>query len=111
MWRDDILVRERGVTKNYIDVIIEDGVSWRFTGFYGEPEWNRMHMSWDVQRSIKGDLRSPWLVMGDFNEILYNLEEVDQDHKDICRRFMMYWWIVNLMIWVSGVIGLLGKEG
>lgn len=40
LWRDDVNVRVQGVTKNYIDVIIDDDVSWRFTGVYGEPEWN-----------------------------------------------------------------------
>lgn len=75
MWRDDINVLVQGVTKNYIDVIIDNGVTWRFTGVYGEPEWNQKHLTWDALSSIKGDLRMPWLLMGDFNEILYNLEK------------------------------------
>ena len=37
---DEISVRMQGVTKNYIDVIIEEEGGWRFTGIYGEPEWN-----------------------------------------------------------------------
>jgi len=40
MWRDEISVRMQGVTKNYIDVIIEEEGGWKFTGIYGEPEWN-----------------------------------------------------------------------
>lgn len=75
LWRDDVNVRVQGVTKNYIDVIIDDDVSWRFTGVYGEPEWNRKHVTWDILRSIKGDPRVPWIGMGDFNEILYNMEK------------------------------------
>jgi len=75
MWRDDINVRVQGVTRNYIDVIIENGISWRFTGVYGEPEWNQKHVTWEALRSIKGDLSTPWLLMGDFNEILYNIEK------------------------------------
>ena len=75
MWRDDINVRVQGVTRNYIDVIIENGISWQFTGVYGEPEWNQKHVTWEALRSIKGDLSTPWLLMGDFNEILYNIEK------------------------------------
>ena len=37
---DEISVRMQGVTKNYIDVIIEEEGGWKFTGIYGEPEWN-----------------------------------------------------------------------
>lgn len=75
LWRDDITVRIQGITKNYIDVLIEGEGSWRFTGIYGEPEWSQKAQTWDVMRSIRGDLRTPWLVMGDFNEILYNSEK------------------------------------
>ena len=38
MWRDDISVQVQGITKNYIDVMIDNGVSWRFMGVYGKPE-------------------------------------------------------------------------
>jgi hypothetical protein len=31
MWRNNVKVIEKSVTKNYIDVIIEDDISWRFT--------------------------------------------------------------------------------
>ena len=32
-------------------------------------------MTWEALRSIKGDLSTPWLLMGDFNEILYIIEK------------------------------------
>ena len=63
------------VTKNYIDVIIEEEGGWRFTGIYGMPEWNQKGRTWDAICSIRGDLTAPWLLMGDFNEILYNSEK------------------------------------
>lgn len=75
LWKEEINIHRQGVTKNYIDVIIEEGVGWRFTGIYGEPEWNQKGRTWNAIRSIKGDLTVPWLLMGDFNEILYNSEK------------------------------------
>jgi hypothetical protein len=40
-WRDNVRTSIKGVTKNYIDVVIEGDFSWRFTGVYGEPSWVR----------------------------------------------------------------------
>jgi hypothetical protein len=42
---------------------------------YDEPEWNQKHVTWDALRAIKSDLRIPCRLMGDFNEILYNIEK------------------------------------
>ena len=39
------------------------------------PEWNQKGRTWDAICSIRGDLTAPWLLMGDFNEILYNSEK------------------------------------
>lgn len=52
-------------------------------------------------------LRSPWLVMGDFNEILYNLEK--EGGRPRPQRHLQAFH--DVLIWVSGVMGLLGKEG
>jgi len=75
LWNEETSIRVQGVTKNYIDVIIEEEGGWRFTGFYGEPDWRRKELSWATIRAIKGDVTVPRLLMGDFNEILYNSEK------------------------------------
>jgi len=75
MWREEVKIRMKGIIHNYIDVLIEDDGGWRFTGIYGEPEWNQKGRTFDAIRSIKGDMSVPWLLMGDFNEILYNSEK------------------------------------
>lgn len=50
MWTSDISIREQGITKNFINVIMDNGVpKWRFT--------------WDALCSIHGDGCIPWLVM------------------------------------------------
>ena len=74
MWTSDISIREQGISKNFIDVVIDNGEpNWRFIGLYGEPEWSQKSVTWDALHSIRGDGSIPWLVMGDFNEILFGV--------------------------------------
>ena len=75
LWKEEVNIRLQAVTQNYIDVVIEENGGWRFTGVYGEPDWRHKARTWEAIRSIKGDLGVPWLLMGDFNEILYNSEK------------------------------------
>jgi hypothetical protein len=75
LWKSETNIQVNAVTKNYIDVVVDEEGGWRFTGVYGEPEWNQKTATWEAIRSIKGDSSTPWLIMGDFNEILYNSEK------------------------------------
>ncbi|XP_073355253.1 uncharacterized protein [Aegilops tauschii subsp. strangulata] len=56
---------------NCIDGIVMDGnyPAWRIAGFYGEPSWERKHLSWTYLRDIHANNSGPWMVLGDFNEI------------------------------------------
>ncbi|TXG54013.1 hypothetical protein EZV62_019269 [Acer yangbiense] len=72
LWKNDIEVSIRSFTKGHIDAVIKDSDSlvWRFTGFYGEPIPSfRMH-SWSLLRRLGRMSNLPWIVVGDFNEIL-----------------------------------------
>lgn len=77
LWSDDVVVQIRSVEYFFIDVDIVDpgGTVWRFTGFYGHPETNQRHFTWDLLRSLKSPLTDLWLVAGDFNEILSSSEK------------------------------------
>jgi hypothetical protein len=75
LWRGETKIIVNGITKNNIDVVIEDDTNWRFTGIYGEPNWNHKHVTWDALRTLHGQMQMPWLVLGDFIEILFNYEK------------------------------------
>jgi hypothetical protein len=43
---------------------------WKFTGFYGQPDASKRMEAWNLLRFISRMEPSPWLCLGDFNEIL-----------------------------------------
>ena len=43
--------------------------TWRFTGFYGEPDTRNHHISWATIHRLKARHSLPWICVGDFNEI------------------------------------------
>jgi hypothetical protein len=57
----------------FIDVKVrEDSLSpwFRITFVYGEPRVEKRHLMWDLLRRLRCVSDLPWLVMGDFNEVI-----------------------------------------
>lgn len=50
--------------------------SWKLKAFYGHPDWTKRHESWALLRHPKDYNPDPWLVIGDFNEIVLQEEKV-----------------------------------
>ncbi|KAL5752459.1 hypothetical protein ACOSQ2_022966 [Xanthoceras sorbifolium] len=75
---NSLVVSIQSYTKGHIDSIIKDefGARWRFTGFYGEPKHNMRVHSWSLMRRLKGMCNLPWLICGDFNEVLRDNEKL-----------------------------------
>ena len=65
------------ISANFIDILFmnEEVVQWRFTGFYGHPNWSDRNLSWEDIRNLYHKGNHPWVVLGDFNEILYSSEK------------------------------------
>ena len=49
---------------------------WRAIGFYGHPEANKRYISWKFLDSLNAQCNMPWVVFGDFNEILFSNEKL-----------------------------------
>ncbi|XP_031124166.1 uncharacterized protein LOC116026880 [Ipomoea triloba] len=76
-WRRNNTARLLSFLRNHVDVevsIVGLGV-WRMTGFYGFPERSRRSASWDLLRSLAGRSALPWVVIGDFNDLLFQAEK------------------------------------
>ncbi|KAA3465148.1 Exo_endo_phos domain-containing protein [Gossypium australe] len=77
-WKKKIVVNLRSFPKWQIDVLIkEDKVEeeWRYTGFYGPPYLKDKNSIWNLLKRLAQEIDHPWLVEGDFNEILYSFEK------------------------------------
>ena len=72
LWWDNVDVDVQTSSPHHIDALInQNGVIWHFTGFYGHPETSRRGESWDLMRYLNASFSLPWLLLGDFNEILH----------------------------------------
>lgn len=50
-------------------------MSWRFTSFYGDPDPNKRDQSWQLMDRLSDSGNTPWILGGDFNEILNDNEK------------------------------------
>jgi hypothetical protein len=61
----------------YIDVWIIESLEkiWRFTGIYGESRWDQKYKTWDKLRELRNNSPLPWIILDDFNELLFSHEK------------------------------------
>lgn len=77
-WKDDVLIQLQSYSTNHMDVVVceSDGMlTWRLIGFYGALEKSNKDASWELLRNLKGIQSLPWLVVGDFNDIMFSFEK------------------------------------
>ena len=66
-------------------MIVHSGLgvsSWRETGFYGQPDTSKRHISWKLLDSLREQCDMPWVVFGDFNEITHLDEKLGWMERD-----------------------------
>ncbi|KAL2924110.1 Nocturnin [Bienertia sinuspersici] len=72
LWQDEIKVSLRCMHSWFIGVDIRDtsGEKWRLS---------QKSKTWDLLRGLKERDHIPWLILGDFNEVLYTSEKNASD--------------------------------
>ncbi|XP_041001573.1 uncharacterized protein LOC121247264 [Juglans microcarpa x Juglans regia] len=73
IWNSDLGVELKSFSRYHIDVHIktEDLWEWRFTGLYGNPEVSSRCSTWNLIRTLNSIEQIPWLLGGNFNEVLH----------------------------------------
>ncbi|KAL6176485.1 hypothetical protein ACLB2K_053118 [Fragaria x ananassa] len=78
-WEDglDIIILSKSSNPIDVEVFTVDGsgIRWRLTGFYGYPAATDRHLSWDLLRELADHSSLPWVIIGDFNEIVLDSEK------------------------------------
>ena len=78
LWSSDTNLEIKSYSNHHIDAIIteaDNGLSWRFTGFYGYLETHLREESWKLLFYLNSQFNLPWFCYGDFNEILSMIEK------------------------------------
>ncbi|XP_042964610.1 uncharacterized protein LOC122298825 [Carya illinoinensis] len=79
MWKNSLEVQLINFTRWHISVMVTDkrhNAPWMLTGFYGHPVTSQRKISWNLLGALKPSCGTPWLCIGDFNEILCQKEKV-----------------------------------
>ncbi|XP_060970191.1 uncharacterized protein LOC133037264 [Cannabis sativa] len=79
LWKPHVTLSINNFSQNHIDCFMEnqDGPSLHFTGFYGHPCAAQRHLTWTLlRRCYDISPLSPWLVLGDFNEVLSHEDKI-----------------------------------
>ena len=83
-WRESVEVTVRPWCQFYVDAqIVSNGVTFRFTGIYGEPCVEKRKKIWDVLCYLRTQDNLPWLCVGDFNEALLQKEHIGGNPRSL----------------------------
>lgn len=74
LWNSDTDVTLKSYSFYHIEVEVKYVRSFRATLFYGNPRVQLRENSWNLLRKLRDVCREPWIVFGDFNEVLYSWE-------------------------------------
>ena len=82
-WDDsvDVELINYGIHHVDVKVSVSGEIKWRGTFVYGEPRSQDRHCMWDLLRRIKSNASEPWLMIGDFNEAMWQSEHISRKRR------------------------------
>ena len=85
LWREGTYICFKSCSHSHINVVVNGEGSkspWRFIGFYGHPDTEKRYTSWQLLETLNVQCSLPWLVCGDFNEIVHPDEKMGWKERD-----------------------------
>ena len=85
LWKEGADVSFKSCSNAHIDVVVRESPSsppWRATGFYGQPRSEKRYISWQLLEALRDQCKMPWIVFGNFNEIVYSHEKSEGLARD-----------------------------
>lgn len=76
-WHEHLCIDIQSMNERHIDAYVRSSLDddmWRLTCVYGEPRVEDRHHMWELLQQLRGQVDVPWLVMGDFNEAMWQFE-------------------------------------
>ncbi|XP_060974256.1 uncharacterized protein LOC115695490 [Cannabis sativa] len=80
LWNSNVNVTIINYGRHFVDCYIAllDGPTCHFSGFYGSPVVAQRKFTWGLLKKLKDSAPLlPWLIMGDFNEIISHTDKSD----------------------------------
>lgn len=96
VWKEGLTISLRSFSKSLNDMEVDEGNSravWRFIGFYGSLVEHVRKELWNVLKQLKNSSRLPWLILGDFNKVMFSFEKKEDVflRRDKCWPFGNCW--------------------
>ena len=85
LWKECTVVHFKSCSHTHIDMVVmkdDGGGPWRATSFYAHPDIGMHSSSWDLLKTLHSQAVLPWVVFGDFNEILHVDEKLGWKERD-----------------------------
>lgn len=83
-------------------------LSWRLTGFYGHPKTSLNYLSRQAIRDLCDDDSLPWVIVGDFNEILHADEKQDGRRRKELIQMWEFREVVGYVVLID--LGFIGTK-
>ena len=86
LWNDGSGVSIKNLSRRHIHVeVLYMAGTWLLTDFYGHPNPMKREEGWNLLQHLKDNSSSPWMCMGDFNEIVAHFEKWGASLRRECQ--------------------------
>ena len=85
LWKEGTDIQFKSCSHSYIDIVVHGegkGSSWRIFDFYERPNMSKRQSCWQLIKALHAQCEVPWVVCGDFNEILHPNEKLGWRERD-----------------------------